>query len=182
MEGGGGGAAFATAGVAAGAVDFAVDAGAAAAGATSAGGVRAGTSGMMTRTITDSFGGGSGCIGGSAPGGLAARLTASASGITFRCTTGAAGGSTAFGSGGAVEVVAGTPGVAARTACADCTCAAVTAPVGASPVESAVAKGVVGGPGGFFRILTRVFLAAFPTVAATMPCIATVPWGPAEAG
>ncbi len=49
-------------------------------------------------------------------------------------------------------------------------------------MESAVAKGVVGGPGGFFRILTRVFLAAFPTVAATMPCIATEPEGPEEAG
>ncbi len=107
LEGGGGGAAFARDGVAAGAVDFTVDAVATAVAAV-AGTARTGASGMMTRTITDSFGGGAGCIGGSAPGALAARLTASASGITFRCTADAAGGSTAFGSGGAAGVVVGT--------------------------------------------------------------------------
>ena len=79
LEGGGGGAAFATDGVAAGAVDFGVDAGAAAVVAVT-GAARTGASGMMTRTITDSFGGGAGSVGGSAPGALAARLTASANG------------------------------------------------------------------------------------------------------
>ena len=107
LEGGGGCAAFTTDEVAAGAVDFTVDAGAAAVAAI-VGAARKGASGMMTRTSTDSFGGGSGCVGGSAPGALAARLTASASGITFRCTADATGSCTAFGSGGAAGVVAGT--------------------------------------------------------------------------
>ena len=78
LERSAGGSAFATDGVVAGALDASVDAGTAAVAAI-AGAARAGASGMMTRTIPDSFGGGIGSVGGSAPGALAARLTASAS-------------------------------------------------------------------------------------------------------
>ena len=49
-------------------------------------------------------------------------------------------------------------------------------------MESAAARGVVGGPGGFLKILTSAVLAAFAATEGPMPCIATVPEGPEEAG